>query len=143
MGLLLRRGARACEPWRTTFWQRQTTGYIIAQSKNKMQHDQMIGFVTNDAHPRTVEVAVDRYGYAVKYQKSFRYTKYRWAHDEKEECRLGDVVLIQPMGQRIGPWKTHLVVKVLHKEPRDGPNGLRTSDRKNLHLPESVEHVVG
>lgn len=60
-----------------------------------------------------------RYMYVVRYKKTFRYTKKVWAHDEASEARLGDVVRLQPLGYRIGPWKNYLLVKILHREPRD------------------------
>ena len=63
-----------------------------------------------------------RYMYVVRYKKTFRYTKKVWAHDEASEARLGDVVRLQPLGYRIGPWKNYLLVRILHKEPRpDSP----------------------
>lgn len=58
--------------------------------------------------------------YVVRYKKTFRFTKKIWAHKEEPlDARLGDVVRLQPMGVRIGPWKTHQVTKIVYKEHRD------------------------
>ncbi len=37
------------------------------------------------------------------------------------------------MGYRVGPWKTYVLVGVLHREPRD-ESSLRGSDARNLVL---------
>eukprot|EP00920_Eleutheroschizon_duboscqi_P032668 GHVT01078741.1.p1 GENE.GHVT01078741.1~~GHVT01078741.1.p1 ORF type:complete len:204 (+),score=12.87 GHVT01078741.1:3332-3943(+) len=79
----------------------------------------MIGYVVNDKHPKTIKVACDRYMYVVRYKKTFRYTKCIWAHDEDCEAHLGDVVRVQPLGYRIGPWKTYQLVQRLYCEPRE------------------------
>lgn len=83
----------------------------------------MIGYVSNDKHPKSLRVNCDRYMYVVRYKKSFRYTKKVWVHDEKSEARMGDIVRIQPMGYRIGPWKTYMLKSVLYRAPT-------TDDRK-------------
>ncbi len=60
-----------------------------------------------------------RFIYCVRYKKTFRITKKVWAHDESSDARLGDIVRIQPLGYRIGPWKTYVLNKILFREPRD------------------------
>lgn len=74
------------------------------------------------AIPQSCLILANRYMYVVRYKKTFRYTKKVWAHDEASEARLGDVVRLQPLGYRIGPWKNYLLVKILHKEPRQEPS---------------------
>merc|ERR1711865_701673 len=88
---------------------------------------------------KTIRVACDKYMWVMRYKKAFRYTKKVWTHDEHSDCRLGDVVRIQPLGYRIGPWKTYVLVKVMHREPRDDDVALRGSDERNLLLSRRVE----
>eukprot|EP00922_Rhytidocystis_sp_ex-Travisia-forbesii_P011183 GHVS01016370.1.p1 GENE.GHVS01016370.1~~GHVS01016370.1.p1 ORF type:complete len:138 (+),score=20.45 GHVS01016370.1:60-473(+) len=102
--------------WHYKAWQRQTAGYLRAFSKNNLPNFEMIGYVINDKHPKSIRVACDRYLYSVRYKKAFRYTKKVWSHDESSEAKLGDVVRIQPLGYRIGPWKNYVLVRILHHE---------------------------
>ncbi|CAE7471213.1 rpsQ [Symbiodinium natans] len=93
--------------WHYKYWQRQTAGYLRTFEKNnKLPNNEMIGYVVNDKHPKSIRVACDRYMWVMRYKKAFRFTKKVWAHDEHSECRLGDVVRVQPLGYRLGPWKT-------------------------------------
>ncbi|KOB61809.1 hypothetical protein PFHG_03545 [Plasmodium falciparum HB3] len=80
--------------WHYKAWQRATAGYLRTFLKNNLANKEMIGYVINDKHPK-------RYMYVVRYKKTFRYTKKIWAHDEKSEAKVGDVVRIQPLGYRI------------------------------------------
>jgi ribosomal protein S17 len=100
-------------------------------AKSRLPMNEMIGYVDNDKHPKTVRVSCDRYMYVVRYKKSFRYSKHVWAHDENNSCQLGDVVRVQPLGYRVGPLKRYVVASILHKEPRD-ETVLRGSDMRNL-----------
>ncbi|KAL8274660.1 hypothetical protein Esti_001375 [Eimeria stiedai] len=109
--------------WHYKSWQRMTAGYLRTFMKNKLPNNELVGYVINDKHPKSIRVACDRYMYVVRYKKTFRYTKKVWAHDEASEARLGDVVRLQPLGYRIGPWKNYLLVRILHKEPRDEEDG--------------------
>mmetsp|Transcript_38479 Transcript_38479/g.86772 ORF Transcript_38479/g.86772 Transcript_38479/m.86772 type:complete len:146 (+) Transcript_38479:99-536(+) len=126
--------------WHYKYWQRQTAGYLRTFEKNnKLPNNEMIGYVVNDKHPKSIRVACDRYMWVMRYKKAFRYTKKVWSHDEQSECRLGDVVRVQPLGYRIGPWKTYTLVGVLHREPRDEEGAPRGSDERNLLLAKTVE----
>jgi ribosomal protein S17 len=100
--------------------------------KNKLPNFEMIGYVINDKHPKTIRVACDRYMYVMRYKKYFRYTKKVWAHDENSTAKLGDIVQIQPLGYRIGPWKTYVMRKIIHKEGSGGAERLRGSDVRNM-----------
>lgn len=102
--------------------------------KNKLPNFEMIGYVINDKHPKSIRVACDRYMYVMRYKKSFRYTKKVWAHDEKSEAKLGDIVQIQPLGYRIGPWKTYIMRKIIYKEGMGGTSQLRGSDVRNMAI---------
>ena len=118
--------------WHYKYWQRQTAGWLKTFSRNKEPLNEMVGYVINDKHPKTIRVACDRYMYVMRYKKSFRYTKKVWAHDENSEARLGDVVRVQPLGYRLGPMKTYVLKDVVHKEVREGV--LRGSDARHLDL---------
>ena len=106
--------------------------YADVVMKNKLPNFEMIGYVINDKHPKTIRVACDRYMYVMRYKKYFRYTKKVWAHDEHSQAQLGDIVQIQPLGYRIGPWKTYVMRKIIHKEGSGGTNRLRGSDVRNM-----------
>mmetsp|Transcript_46333 Transcript_46333/g.128930 ORF Transcript_46333/g.128930 Transcript_46333/m.128930 type:complete len:141 (+) Transcript_46333:168-590(+) len=127
--------------WHYKYWQRQTAGYLRTYEKNTLPNNELIGYVINDKHPKTIRVACDRYMWVMRYKKAFRYTKKVWAHDEHSECRLGDVVRVQPLGYRVGPWKTYVLVRTLHREPRDDELGLRTSDDRSLLLQRPKEQL--
>ncbi|CDJ63318.1 30S Ribosomal protein S17, putative [Eimeria necatrix] len=114
----------ALQHWHYKAWQRSTAGYLRTFMKNKLPNNELIGYVINDKHPKSIRVACDRYMYVVRYKKTFRYTKKVWAHDEAGEARLGDVVRLQPLGHRIGPWKNYLLLQVLHREPREASPAL-------------------
>jgi len=122
--------------WHYKHWQRQTAGWLRTFMKNKQPHNEMLGYVVNDKHPKSIKVACDRYIYVMRYKKSFRYTKKVWAHDEASESRVGDLVRVQPLGYRVGPLKTYVLKETIHKDAREG--NLRGSDRRNLLLSEET-----
>ena len=100
--------------------------------KNRLPNFEMVGYVINDKHPKTVRVACDRYMYVMRYKKSFRYTKKVWAHDENSLAKLGDIVQIQPLGYRIGAWKTYVLRKIIYKEGSGATGRLRGSEVRNM-----------
>ncbi|EDO08546.1 Ribosomal protein S17 family protein [Babesia bovis T2Bo] len=102
--------------WHYKTWQRLTAGYLRTFVKNRLPNNELIGYVINDKHPKSIRVACDRYMYVVRYKKTFRMTKKVWAHDEYKEAKLGDIVRVQPLGYRIGPWKTYVLSRVLHTQ---------------------------
>ncbi|EER05745.1 30S ribosomal protein S17, putative [Perkinsus marinus ATCC 50983] len=130
--------------WHYKYWQRQTAGYLRTYMKNKMPGNEMIGFVVNDKHPKSVRVFCDRFMHVMRYKKTFRYTKKIWAHDENSECRLGDIVQVQPLGYRMGPLKTYVVRTILHQEPRDAGDKscLRGSDARNLVMAHGEDEQI-
>ena len=109
---------------------------------NKLPNFEMIGYVINDKHPKSIRVACDRYMYVMRYKKSFRYTKKVWAHDEKSEAKLGDIVQIQPLGYRIGPWKTYIMRKIIYKEGMGGTSQLRGSDVRNMAIKFDASEAI-
>ena len=87
-----------------------------------------VGVVISDRMDKTVVVRVERLVQHPKYKKVVkRYTKYK-AHDERNECRVGDKVLIietRPLSKT----KRWRVMKILEKAPEA--------------MPEVVEEVSG
>jgi len=61
---------------------------------------------------KTVNVEVNRYKIIPKYRKKLKYTKKLMAHDEKEVCKDGDLVLIVPC-QRISKRKHFRVHEII------------------------------
>ena len=58
-------------------------------------HTEMDGIVVSDKMEKTINVAVTRFRVVPKYNKRQRYTRKFMAHDEEEECRMGDRVRIK------------------------------------------------
>lgn len=54
-----------------------------------------VGRVTSDAMDKSIVVAVDRLVKHPLYKKTIRRTSTFMAHDEKNECRVGDQVRIE------------------------------------------------
>ena len=72
------------------------------------------GTVTSDKMDKTVTVAIQRLVKHVLYKKYIKRTTTMLAHDEKEECGIGDTVEIKevrPMSKN----KKWLVVNILKK----------------------------
>jgi small subunit ribosomal protein S17 len=53
------------------------------------------GIITSVAMDKTIVVSVDTYKSDSKYKKRFRVTKKFYAHDEKNECKIGQNVIIK------------------------------------------------
>ena len=58
------------------------------------------GVVVSDKGDKTVVVAVGSYKTHAKYKKKYRVTKKYKAHDEENECKIGDNVEIVPCRPR-------------------------------------------
>ena len=52
------------------------------------------GVVTSNKCDKTITVLVETYKKDAKYSKRVKYAKKYFAHDENNECRVGDVVRI-------------------------------------------------
>jgi small subunit ribosomal protein S17 len=63
------------------------------QKKRGLRKDQ-VGIVTSTAMQKTVKVAVDRLVQHDLYRKTLRRTSTFLAHDEQNECKVGDRVRI-------------------------------------------------
>lgn len=69
----------------------------------KSNRKRRIGRVDGDAHCKTVVVVVERRQPHPLYKKTISLSSRFMAHDEKEECRNGDKVLIEetrPLSKR-------------------------------------------
>lgn len=54
-----------------------------------------VGLVTSNAMDKTVTVSVEGVKYHRLYRKAMKWTKKYKAHDEKNECQVGDTVRIR------------------------------------------------
>jgi len=63
-------------------------------SQNRGKRKVFVGVVVSDKMDKTVVVAVDRLIRHPLYKKVIRKTSKFYAHDEKNECRIGDIVEI-------------------------------------------------
>ena len=73
-----------------------------------------VGIVVSDKMDKTVTVAIERLVQHPRYKKYIRRTKKVLAHDERNECRVGDKVLIvetRPLSKR----KRWRVCKILER----------------------------
>jgi len=86
-------------------------------TKGRYPRGSLVGKVVSDKMDKTVNVAVERYRIVPKYRKRMRYTRKFMAHDEEEECNLGDVVLITPC-QRKSKLKHFVVKEIIRKKPQ-------------------------
>ena len=69
----------------------------------KVKHKKTLrGTVVSDKMDKTVTVLVDRYEKHPKYGKFQRISKRFKAHDENNECQIGDKVLLSE--QRVWRW---------------------------------------
>jgi small subunit ribosomal protein S17 len=74
----------------------------------------MIGVVVSDKMDKTVVVAVERHVQHPLYKKYIKRTKKYHAHDEKNECRVGDVVEIEET-RPLSKTKRWRVVKIIKR----------------------------
>lgn len=66
----------------------------MPSSKLKEHRRTLVGKVVSDKMKKTAVVAVDRITEHPKYKKHFKITRKYKAHDEKNEYKVGDKVLI-------------------------------------------------
>lgn len=77
----------------------------------------MIGRVISDKAAKSITVAVQRRKFVSKYNSYQRWTKKVMAHDEDEECNVGDIVRIIPCKPK-SKKKRHTICDILFKEPQ-------------------------
>jgi len=80
-----------------------------------MPRKRMVGVVVSDKMDKTVVVAVERLVQHSRYKKYIRRTKKYHAHDERNECRVGDVVEIEET-RPLSKTKRWRVVRIIRKE---------------------------
>lgn len=85
--------------------------------KGKYPRGSLVGKVVSDKMQKTVNVAVDRWRIVPKYRKRMKYTRKFMAHDEEEECNMGDTVVISP-SRRLSKMKHFIVKEILRKMPQ-------------------------
>lgn len=87
---------------------------MSSEIKARGQRKTRIGKVVSDKMEKTVVVATERLVEHPIYGRRYKRTKRFMAHDESDECRVGDTVLIaetRPLSRR----KRWRVVRVLEK----------------------------
>ena len=85
-----------------------------AQSAGKGKRQEKVGVVTSTKMQKTVVITVERQGTHPLYKRVVRRSKNFLAHDEKNECRVGDTVRIEetrPLSSR----KRWRVVEIIAK----------------------------
>jgi small subunit ribosomal protein S17 len=85
-----------------------------AQSAEQGKRQEKVGVVTSAKMQKTVVITVERQGTHPLYKRVVRRSKNFMAHDEKNECRVGDTVRIEetrPLSSR----KRWRVVEIISK----------------------------
>ncbi len=75
----------------------------------------LTGRVVSDKMKKTVVVEVERLKEHPKYKKRYKVRKKYKAHDEKEECKIGDKVLIEEC-RPLSKEKRWRVIKILERK---------------------------
>jgi small subunit ribosomal protein S17 len=94
------------------------------KQNNKTKGRVMKGQVASDKMNKTVVVAVSRLKEHPIYRKRYKITKRYKAHDEKNECKIGDIVLIgetKPMSKD-KRWRVIEVIKKVGEKSGDEEN---------------------
>ncbi|MBI5300029.1 MAG: 30S ribosomal protein S17 [Deltaproteobacteria bacterium] len=85
----------------------------MQQNKNAIKTKTKTGVVVSDAMNKTVAVRIERRVLEPNFKKYISRRKKFLAHDEKNECEIGDVVEIQetrPLSRRKS-WKVVAIIK--------------------------------
>ncbi len=82
---------------------------MLEQSKREI-----IGVVVSDKADKTITVKVETYKTDPLYKKRIKYSKKYSAHDEKNEAKVGDKVLLE-MTRPLSKTKRYRLVKVIEK----------------------------
>ncbi|NPB08414.1 MAG: 30S ribosomal protein S17 [Aquificae bacterium] len=92
----------------------------MTQQKEKKWHEKrkhLVGVVVSDKMDKTVVVRVDRKVPHPLYGKHIVKSKKYHAHDEHNECRVGDIVVIRET-RPLSKTKRWVVVKILQRARR-------------------------
>jgi small subunit ribosomal protein S17 len=79
-----------------------------------MPKKRLIGKVVSDKMKKTIVVLVEKWKIHPKYKKRFRIRKKYAAHDEKEEAKIGDLVMIEE-SRPYSKTKKWELIKILEK----------------------------
>ncbi len=79
-----------------------------------MPKKQFVGIVISDKMQKTVTVLVEKVKRHPLYKKTIKVRKKYHAHDERQECKVGDKVLIEEC-RPISKTKKWRVVKILER----------------------------
>lgn len=82
---------------------------MLEQSKREI-----IGVVVSDKADKTITVKVETYKTDPLYKKRIKYSKKYTAHDEKNEAKVGDKVLLE-MTRPLSKTKRYRLVKIIEK----------------------------
>lgn len=83
------------------------------------------GIVVSDKMNKTVVVEVERFKRHPLYHKIMRISKRFKAHDEKNECKVGDRVLIEQT-RPLSKEKRWKVIKIIHRKEEN--NGIENEN---------------
>jgi small subunit ribosomal protein S17 len=83
-----------------------------------MPKKRLIGKVVSDKMKKTIVVLVERWKAHPKYKKRFRVSKKYHAHDEKEEAKVGDLVMIEE-SRPYSKTKRFKLVRILEKAEKE------------------------
>ena len=81
--------------------------------KDKRTHE-LVGKVVSDVNDKTITVLVETYKKDTLYGKRVKYSKKYTAHDEKNEAKKGDIVLIAET-RPLSKTKHFCLVKIVEK----------------------------
>ena len=88
---------------------------LVHNPPRKNPRGALVGTVVSDKMQKTVNVAVDRYRIVPKYRKRWKFTRKFMAHDDKEVCNEGDLVMIVPC-QKISRHKHFMVSEIIRRK---------------------------
>ena len=82
--------------------------------ENRKPRKTVVGRVINDAMNKTVTIAIERLFSHPKYKKIIKKTSKVYAHDEKNDCRVGDKVKVMST-RPLSKLKRWRVIEVLER----------------------------
>lgn len=81
----------------------------------RMASKELVGRVVSNRMQKTVLVAIDRLFWNSKYKTHEKRVSKIMAHDEAQDCDIGDIVKIQPLYRKLSKHKSHQVKEVVKK----------------------------
>jgi len=86
----------------------------VVTAMHENSRKQIVGKVISNKMNKTVVVEIERMMMHPKYHKYVRRTKKVKSHDEKNECSIGDIVLIEET-RPLSKEKRYRLVKIVEK----------------------------